>query len=201
MVALVTLALTSVQLRNDYLKRQIKEWQDVAVFSIISDAPLRGLTISEIQAKYKEMANDLPKELPREEIQTQALKRTLLNLISSQAITFRNDGRYGVVVGPFPMPPEMIETRQVMQEAGSYILQVVVPNRNQYTLQTLAEKVHRRFQKLTDEQFNQLIGEMRGKVPSQSGPMGGFQLPRILAAQNKNFHRNDAEHSWFCQVY
>ena len=82
LAALCTLSITLVQIRNDYQKAQIREWQEVVVYSMIADAAGAGMTTTELQNKYRGAAVDLPQELPREEIQTQALKRTLLNLIS-----------------------------------------------------------------------------------------------------------------------
>jgi hypothetical protein len=108
-------------------------------------------------------ANDLPQELPRDEIKTQAVQHALLNLIGAQIVAIRGGGRYGLAVGPSPVAPELQEVRQYMQQAASYILQLVVAGPDQYTLETLAEKVHRKIDKMTDEQFNQLIGEMIGQ--------------------------------------
>src|SRR5262249_5536333 len=51
-VALGALAVNISQIESDISKERIKEWQSVAVYSILADGPLAGLMPAEIQAKY-----------------------------------------------------------------------------------------------------------------------------------------------------
>jgi putative Ca2+/H+ antiporter (TMEM165/GDT1 family) len=85
-IALSSLAVTLGNIRSDSVKARINEWQEVAVFSIISDAKLEGVSFGDIQSQYKTKAADLPDELPRTEIQTQALKKVLLSTLEPKFV-------------------------------------------------------------------------------------------------------------------
>src|SRR3954468_20068815 len=95
-VAMGALAVQGGQLKRDADNKQVLEWQEVTVYSIIDKTGARGASFADIQRDYKNEAADLPAEMPRTEIQTQALKRALLQLMSKRAIGRLRSGSYAV---------------------------------------------------------------------------------------------------------
>ena len=154
--SLVTLAVTLVQLHNDYKQAEIRDWQDTAVFSIVSHAPVTGITEKDIQSEYNARARDRFKELPREEIQTPALERTLLRVISAHAVQQLSDGSFAFAAGPAITAD--LECRQI---SGNYIQQLVLQHPGSYNFDELQQHLKTaRHCELSDEDFGLLIGTM-----------------------------------------
>lgn len=180
-IALSSLAVTVANIRSDAVKARINEWQEVAVFSIISDAKLEGVSFSDIQSQYKTKAGDLPDELPRTEIQTQALKRVLLSLLAKRAISVRSDGRYGVALDSTPFQAFGEYERGLrMDKIGDEVLKIVLEQPGRYTKEELATLLRGRFE-FTDVEFARLLTNMEhmGAIKFDgNGKITGFpQVP------------------------
>jgi hypothetical protein len=182
-IALATLAVTQVQLRHEQEKSEIREWQETAVFSIVSHAPVTGISESAIQDQYNKLARDRFKELPRDEIQTPALERTLMTVVSRGAIQQKSDGNFAFVVGP--AVTQDFECRQI---SGNFIAQLVQQHPGLYTFDDIEQRLHTANECALDEAgFRGLISGMimmgaivqgkAGKVAPGPGPYAGPKSP------------------------
>jgi hypothetical protein len=179
-IALASLAVTVGNMRSDAVKARTNEWQEVAVFSIISEAKLEGISFADIQSQYKTKAADLPDELPRTEIQTQALKRVLLSLLAKRAISVRSDNRYGVALEPTPYQAHGEYEKDLrINEIGDEVFKIVSEQPGRYTKEELATLLRGRFE-FTDVEFGKLLIEMEqlGAIKTDSdGKLSG--PPRV----------------------
>jgi hypothetical protein len=154
--SLVTVAITLQQIHHDYRRAEIKDWQKTAIFSIVSHAKVTGISEKEIQEKYNALARDAYKELPREELQTAALERALLEVISMHAIQQLTDGSFAFAAGP-PVTSDM----QCRQVSGDFIMQLVVHSPGTYTFDELHQHLKtEHLCEFTDADFGGLIGQM-----------------------------------------
>lgn len=159
-VALIALAISAAQISRDLRSATIREWQEVTVYSIVSEAALPGLTFSDIQTKYKNVAPDFGSELPVSEINTQSLKRTLLALMSKRAITLRPDGRYGVAIDPVSI--EAIRASEIsarMQKIGDALVEKTSKEPAKHTFMELQNFLNGK-QLFTEEEFQRLTANM-----------------------------------------
>jgi hypothetical protein len=178
-IALASLAITLENIRRDTEKARIIEWQEVAVFSIITDAGLDGLSFNDIQSQYKIKAGDLADELPRTEIQTQALRRVLLSLLAKRAISLRSDGKYGVPLESTSVQAlRDLEKRREIIKLGQEVLQIVSEHPGLYTANQLEIMLKDKFT-FSNQDFTLLLSDMQaeGNISFDSkGKISG--LPR-----------------------
>ena len=176
-VALLTLAINVAAVRRDFQKAQINEWQEVTVYSTILDAKLEGLTFDDIQRNYTIKAKDLPEELPRPEIQTQALKRILLTLIAKRAISMRSDGKYVFAIDPVaPGEVPLVDAAIRMEAVGGAIIDLVSKQPGRYTPQEISELLKGRF-RFSDVEFQRLLVNMREGKHIRIDKQGKVWLP------------------------
>jgi hypothetical protein len=154
--SLASVAVTLVELHTDIKQSEIRDWQDTAVFSIVSHAPVTGISEADIQGQFNAQARDHYKELPREAIQTPALERTILRVISAHAIQQLSNGNFAFVPG-LPMTSDF----ECVQISGHYIQQLVVQHPDSFNLDELQQHLKTsKLCELSDIEFNQLIATM-----------------------------------------
>src|SRR5688572_4112923 len=80
LAAVISLAVSASQIRSDLRASEVREWQEVTVYSIVTDAGNVGISREQIRSKLQSAAPDYGRQLPSSSISTEALKRTLLSL-------------------------------------------------------------------------------------------------------------------------
>jgi hypothetical protein len=166
-VSLISVAVALLQLHYDLAKQETREWQQTAVFSIISHAPVTGITEKEIQSEYNARARDAFKELPREELTTSALERTLLGVIATHAIQQLSNGSFAFTSGP-PVLPDM-ECNQV---SGDFLIQYLLRHPGEDTAAGLEQHLKTaHLCELTEDEFGSLIHMMTraGAITQKDG--------------------------------
>lgn len=117
---------------------------------------MTGISEADIQVQFNARARDRYKELPREEIQTPALERTILRVISAHAIQQLSDGNFAFVPG-LPVTPDF----ECTQISGHYIQQLVLQHSGSFNFDELQQHLKTsKLCELSDNDFNALIGTM-----------------------------------------
>ncbi len=158
--AVVSLAISANSIRADLRSSAIKEWQEVTVFSIVVDAGTTGIALQQIQQKFQLAAPDFADVLPTKEISTQALKRTVLSLLSKRAIAVRTDGMYASTMdGGIPGMATQMQTAVRMQDVGSSLIAMVTESSGKYSPVDIKNLLKSRFT-FSDEEFSILVNNM-----------------------------------------
>jgi hypothetical protein len=164
-VGLIALLVSLFSLWRQASTEQIRNWQEVVVFSIIMESGVNGLKFEEIRSRYREEAlaiKDL--DLPREEIQESSLNRVLLNLMSKRIIAYTRSGKYKIAFMPEPdelrgTPEEMALHARIEKAADDAIATVKVEN-CRYTPDQLGQILQRENPELTLREANGLLTQM-----------------------------------------
>jgi hypothetical protein len=167
---LAALVMIAIELRKlstaeyaraeDDRSQKVQDWQRVVVYNIL-DAKMnrdRGaLAIDEIRNEYVSQAatvNGL--DLKKEELQDLALRRILLDLMSSGLVYETGKGKYVVQQSELNLKFD----RQFLQsDAVSKILTVVNDESGKYTVAELDPKLRDEL-KLSKEEFNKVVLEL-----------------------------------------
>jgi hypothetical protein len=159
-VAVISLAISANSIRSDLRASTIREWQEVTIYSIVSQAGSTGISVDDIRGRFQAAAIDFGEELSNKEISTQSLRRTLLSLTAKRAVGMRADGAYVVTMdGGIPGMPEQMQVAVRMQEVGNALITLAAEAPGKYTLPEAKNLLKSRF-KFTDAEFVVLTTSM-----------------------------------------
>ncbi len=93
-VAVVALIFTLVSARNRRHEDELRVWQRVAVHSFLEKKGVSGAAINEMLQWYRSEASAYLHVVSKKDLSETALRRVLIELISSHAIEAMGDGKY-----------------------------------------------------------------------------------------------------------
>ncbi len=99
-VGIIVLVVTIVNINSNNEKERIRQWQGVAVFSVVEKRGPEGATFDTIREDYLEEVKSFRDfNVPQSKTKDAVLQRVLLRLLSDGVIVLGPDKRY--TVNPF----------------------------------------------------------------------------------------------------
>jgi len=160
-IALGALAITLLQIKQNIDAEQLRNWQEVVVFSIVEDAGAAGIKFDAIHDAYLKKERLLEDfNVPKSEIQVAALKRIAIRLMSKRAVIMTDDGSYKTLREPLFAADSRGRRIVAMQPIIDQVLSYIAKNEGKYTI----DEVRREFQdrlKFTNVEYDSFMAELK----------------------------------------
>lgn len=167
LTSVITLALTSCQINKTLKDKQIYEWQQVIVFSIIEKTGLDGITFENIRDKYITEATSYEKiNISKNKIQPEQLKLVTMNLKTKSLIGERFDGKFYKQVSPFRLNDitKQLESDEKYNSIGDAIIDIIILNPGKYDANDLYLLVENKLitekNSIERREFDRVLNEM-----------------------------------------
>lgn len=159
LAAVIGLCVSLWQSHHDFQTQQIQNWQEVAVYSICLDSGAQGASLDSINQKYQDAAKNLPTAVPREQLNTDVIKRILISLMNKQVIGVRPDNTYAAAYIQF-VPPGL-PNKAAYDKLAKHLIQLLTGKPHSLNLNQLAEEGAKEFPDLTSQDISLVIDGLR----------------------------------------
>ena len=178
LVALVSLVVTLMKINNELEDKRLSDWQDVAVFTVIEKASPHGIAWSELHKAYVGDAQVYEKfNVPKSRLQEPELKRVLLRLIQSRAVTVDKVGNYRLFSLPeMPSMPEALARMEALRPVFMAIPGILASESANLKPPQLYDRLQQKFPEahLTFGEFLSMLSEMVAAQQLRFAPDGSI---------------------------
>lgn len=160
LISLVSLTLSQRKIGEASEESRIKQWQAVAVFSIIDRSGSDGASFDNMKALYLDAVQQFSEfDLPKKAISDEALWRVLIELISAHVVVPIGNSKYRVAYEPIHFQDPNIKLGQIMMDASRRVAFYIQNEPNHYTLDGLVGKILPEFPGLNASDLRMLISD------------------------------------------
>jgi hypothetical protein len=173
LVATATFIVSVVLRRRTEREQEVARWQRVVVYSIVNE--LRNATFKDIKSRYLENAAQVSTfRLPKEEIQDDALRRILLELMRDDIVVQDSQGSYRISAKPYmeEWAQEALEDMLLERRLKPKILRMVERQSGTYTADSLVRALHQEGLNVDFDKVDTILDDLRGYGGVRKDPEG-----------------------------
>ena len=181
-IAAAALIFVLYRAYSEFNAQRIRNWQEVVVFRVIEEAGLPGITFEDIRTKYRDEVTDFNGfQIPKDQIQSPALKRILLDLLTKHVVTVLRDGHYRILTDPMALSEQLMERGNKLQPVALALMDLLRTEGGKHSVSDLERILLTKFKDLTPQDVTEVISmaianriiriDANGKVQNNAAPL------------------------------